>query len=118
MADLATRLSVLDLRPAEASVLLVIDANPNATLSEVGRLLRIASANMAPIVARLEGRDLIEREPVDGRSQALVLTPPGRVLALRIKHVVADHEATLADRIPAEVRDDFLRALRALWTGG
>jgi DNA-binding MarR family transcriptional regulator len=117
MADLANRLSVLDLRPAEATVLLVIDANPNATLSDVGRLLRIASANMAPLIARLEARNLIEREPVDGRSQALMLAPRGRSLTLQIKDVVADHEATLIDRIPAGVRDDFLKTLRAIWTG-
>lgn len=117
MADLADRLAALDLRPTEATILLVIDANPNATLSDVGRLLRIASANMVPLIARLETRSLIDREPMDGRSQALVLAPLGRLLTREIKDVVADHEAALIERIPAHVRDDFLKALRSIWTG-
>jgi DNA-binding MarR family transcriptional regulator len=117
MADLADRLSPLDLRPVEATVLLAIEVNPSATLSEIGRLLRIASANMTPLIARLEGRNLIKREPMDGRSQGLVLAPLGRSLTLQIKDVVADHEATLIARIPAAARGEFLRALRAIWTG-
>ena len=115
MADLADRLGVLDLRPAEATVLLVIEANPSATLSEVGRLLRIASANMTPLIARLEGRNLIEREPMDGRSQGLMLAPLGRSLTRQVKAVVADHEAALIEKIPAATRDEFLRTLRAIW---
>jgi len=117
MADLADRLGVLDLRPAEATVLLVIEANPSATLSEVGRLLRIASANMTPLIARLEGRNLIEREPMDGRSQGLMLAPLGRSLTRQVKAVVADHEAALIEKIPATTRDEFLRTLRAIWAG-
>lgn len=116
MANLADRLSLLDLRPAEATVLLVVDANPSATLSQVGRLLRIASANMTPLIARLESRNLIEREPMDGRSQGLLLAPLGRALTLQIKDVVADHEAALIERIPAAARGEFLMALRAIWT--
>jgi DNA-binding MarR family transcriptional regulator len=117
MADLADRLSVLDLRPAEATVLLVIDANPGATLSEVGRLLRIASANMTPLIARLEARNLIEREPMDGRSQGLMLARLGRSLTVRVKAVVADHEAALIERIPVTARRELLRTLRAIWSG-
>ena len=117
MADLADRLSLLDLRPAEATVLLVVEVNPSATLSEVGRLLQIASANMTPLIARLEGRNLIEREPMDGRSQGLVLAPLGQSLTLQVKDVVADHEAALIARVPVAMRDEFLGALRAIWAG-
>ena len=77
MARLARRFAALDLRAAEASVLMVIDANPNITQSEIGRLLDIASANMAPLVSRLADRELVERQPVDGRSHGLALTRYG-----------------------------------------
>ena len=115
MADLAKRLKTLDLRPTEATVLLTIDANLNPTLSEVGRLLEIASANMAPLIARLEGRDLIAREPMDGRSHALSLTPAGMETTERIKQIVASHEADLLNKIPPEARSAFLKGLRAIW---
>ena len=61
MARLAQRLEPLGLRPAEATVLMVIGANPGITQSEVGRLLEIASANMAPLTSRLGRRGLIVR---------------------------------------------------------
>jgi DNA-binding MarR family transcriptional regulator len=117
MADLSRSLSALDLRPSEATVLLTIDTNPNATLSDIGRLLEIASANMAPLVARLEARNLIAREPMDGRSHALSLTPRGRTMTNQIRKIVAEHEAALLDKIPAPTRNAFLKSLRAIWKG-
>jgi len=117
MADLSKRLSALDLRPSEATVLLTIDTNPNATLSDIGLLLEIASPNMAPLIARLEGRSLIAREPVDGRSHALSLAPRGRAMTDQIRKIVAEHEAALLDKIPAATRGAFLKGLRAIWKG-
>ena len=115
MTDLAKRLKTLDLRPTEATVLLTIDTNLKPTLSEIGRLLEIASANMAPLIARLEGRDLIRREPMDGRSHALSLTPAGEEMTERIKQIVAGQEADLHSKIPSELRGAFLKALRDIW---
>ena len=43
MAVLARRLAVLELRPTEATVLRLIDANPGIKQSAIGRLLEIAS---------------------------------------------------------------------------
>lgn len=114
MAKLAARLAALDLRPAEATVLLVIGANPAVTQSEVGRLLDIVSANMTPLTARLVERGLVAREPMDGRSQGLRLSEPGRRLAQRARRVVDELEAELMGRIPAAQRAAFLGALTAL----
>lgn len=115
MVELAKRLKALDLRPTEATVLLSIDANPNATPSELGRLLAIASANMAPLIARLEVRKLIEREPMDGRSHALSLTPDGLEIIKQIQRIVTEHETDLLDNIPVSARKAILTGLRAIW---
>jgi len=115
MAALAKDLAKWDLRPSEASVLLVIEANPSITQSEIGRLLDIAGANMAPLIARLSSRELLERRAVDGRSQSLKLTASGRTLTLAARKAMrAQEERTLA-KIPAEHRASFMEALRALW---
>ena len=114
MAKLAAGLSRLDLRPAESTVLLVIGANPGVTQSEVGRLLGIASANMAPLVARLADRGLIVREAVDGRSQGLTLSDAGRRITVKARSVVDELESDLLARIPAAERAAFLRVLFAL----
>src|ERR1700756_4418227 len=92
MQRLAGGLQALDLRPSEASTLLVIEANAGITQSEVGRLLDIAGANMAPLMRRLEERDLIERNPVDGRSQALYLSAAGRAVSAKARKIFRAHE--------------------------
>jgi DNA-binding MarR family transcriptional regulator len=115
MQKLAHGLRRLDLRPAEASVLMVIESNPNISQSEIGRMLDIAGANMAPLVSRLEKRELVERRPVDGRSHGLQLTAAGRALNLRAKKTMQAHEDQLMARIPADTRAAFLTALQALW---
>jgi DNA-binding MarR family transcriptional regulator len=114
MARLAQRLSRLELRPADATVLLVIGANPGVTQSEIGRLLAIASANMAPLAARLADRNLIVREAVDGRSQGLTLSDAGQRIAQKVRSIIDDLEASLLERIPAAERAPFLRVLLAL----
>jgi DNA-binding MarR family transcriptional regulator len=115
MQKLARRLAEFDLRPTDASVLLVIDANPNITQSEIGRMLDIAGANMAPLIARLEKRELVEREPVDGRSHGLTLTEAGRTLGLRARKAMKSQEDELLAKIPASRRSAFLATLHALW---
>jgi DNA-binding MarR family transcriptional regulator len=114
MADVAKQLKTLRLSPTEATVLNVIDANPNANQSDIGRLLDIASANMAPLVSRLVERDLIERRPVDKRSHGLVLSSSGRKLTEKIKRIFAAYEAKLLARIPAAQQEVFMSVMRAL----
>lgn len=117
MAKLAARLAALHLRPSEASVLLVIQANPGITQSEIGRLLDIARANMAPLTARLAARDLIVRESAGGRSHGLTLSDIGRRQARKAQRIVAELESELMGRVPAAQRAAFLRTLKALFSG-
>ncbi len=78
-------------------------------------MLEIAGANMAPLVSRLEKRELMERQPVDGRSHGLELTANGRALLSRAKKVLQSHEGDLLAKIPASYRAAFLTTLQALW---
>lgn len=114
MSRLAARLARLDLRPAEATVLLVIQENPGVKQSEIGRLLGVVSANMAPLVARLADRDLIIRQAVDGRSQGLTLSEAGRRIAQKARGVMDDLEADLLSHIPKADCAAFVRVLHTL----
>jgi DNA-binding MarR family transcriptional regulator len=118
MAKLARRFAAIDLRPTEATVLIIIDANPNITQSEIGKMLDIASANMAPLVSRLADRELVDRQPIDGRSYGLVLTGIGTSATARAKRAVATHEEELLEKIPATQRRALVAALRTLWSEG
>lgn len=114
MAELADRLSTVDLRISDATVLLLVADRADMTSSEIGKVLDIQRANMVPLLNRLEASDLIRREPIDRKSQAIVLTDDGRARLKDVRRITEAFEAGLLARIPREHRDHFVPALRAL----
>ncbi len=71
---------------------------------------------MAPLMRRLQDRELIERNPVDGRSQALYLSAQGRALSTKARRIFRSHEEELLRRIPQADRATFMKNLRALYS--
>jgi DNA-binding MarR family transcriptional regulator len=114
-AELSATLAPFDLRIAELSVLLLIEANPGITQSALGRALDIQRANMTPLTARLGERGLIERQQVDGRSQGLALTHPGKSLTSKAQVAINAFEEALTARVPAVHRAHLIPVLKALW---
>ena len=114
MAEFGEALAALDLRVAEASVLLVIDLNPGATQSEVGKLLGIQRANMAPLVTALEAKGLLVRADTDGRAQPLSVTAEGKAMAARVRAIAEAQERRIAAAIDAEGLAALTLALRRL----
>jgi DNA-binding MarR family transcriptional regulator len=115
IAELNERLAPLELRHADVALLMLIESSPGITQSQAGRVLDIQRANMAPFVARLEARGVLQRRQVDGRSQALDLSGRGRMLLARARRVVEAHEAALLERVPVKLRPMVLSVLTALW---
>lgn len=115
LGELNQQLAPLDLRHSDVAFLLIIAHAGSISQSEAGRLLQIKRANMVPLVARLESRQLIERSRVDGRSQALSLTPAGISLVDSARRIIEDYETALLERVPAEWRHLVLPILMALW---
>ena len=115
MGELARRLGTIDLRIAEASVLLLVDRREDATASEIGRVLDIQRANMVPLLSRLEDAGLIERKPIDGKSQAVLLTTLGHERRAQADAITTAFEDDLLARIAPEHRDHLVPALGALW---
>lgn len=115
MADLAESLAELDLKPAQASILALIKANPAITQTEIGRMLAIQRANMVPLIASLMTRKLIARHATDGRSHALHLTSAGRALAAKADDRIQAHEDRFFRGLPVSERSRLLSRLRAIW---
>ena len=113
--ELAVRLADLDLRQADASALLLIEANPDITASALGRQLDIQRANMVPLLKRLEAAGLIERSAIDGKSQGLSLTAKGEKRCAQALAVIEQFESELVARVPQAHRDHLLPALISLW---
>jgi len=107
----------LKLRPAEYSVLVLIDDNPGRKQTEIAEVLGIKRANFVTLVHGLEQRGLVERIPSleDKRANALHLTEAGQDFLRMAK---ARHGA-LEDEIVAqlggpEARAQFLALLDKL----
>ncbi len=114
-AELSARLGEMGLRQVDASLLFLIGANPDVTASALGRQLDIQRANMVPLLKRLEDAGLITRNPLDGKSQGLMLTAKGAESRSQAHGIVESFETELLDRIPSQHRDHLLPALDALW---
>lgn len=115
MAKFNERLSAEGVRVTEGSVLMLIAERKGLTSSEIGKVLDVQRANMAPLLNRMEAAGWIVREPIDRKSSAIVLTEVGRAKAGRIRSVTETFEAELIARVPAEHRDHLIPALNALW---
>jgi DNA-binding MarR family transcriptional regulator len=112
MAALAKRLEEFELTPTEGSVLVIIASNPGIIQREIGQMLGIASANMTPLVSRLEERELIKRLPVDKRSFGLRTTRRGATIAERAYAAMQAQEAALIEAVNAKNRTAFLQTLQ------
>ena len=114
MAELAARLDVLGLRISDATVLLLVADRRDMTSSEIGKVLDIKRANMVPLLGRMEAAGLIERMPIDRKSQAILLSQFGQKRLNQVRELTAQFERDLLARIPEEHRDHFVPALQAL----
>ena len=114
MTDLGSRLQAIELRPVEASILTLIDANPGCTQSDLGRSLGIQRANMVPLMVGLTNAGLVDRAPVGGRSQALRLTRVGMERLETVRAIIEAHEARFRRLFTPELRDSVLEVLRSI----
>jgi DNA-binding MarR family transcriptional regulator len=103
--DFAQTLSQFDLSPGRFGVLVLIEANPGLNQGQLAAASRLDRSTMVSVIDYLEGRGLVVRKPspTDRRTNALWLTPKGKVLVGQMKQLIAQHEErVLADLSAAE----------------
>jgi len=115
MADFTEALAPLNLKPAEASVLYAVGATTGLTQSDIGKMLGIQRANMAPLIAGLIKRGLIERDRVDGRSHALRLSQTGQIARAAAWAANQAHEDRIFGPLSPQARSQMAAQLRGLW---
>ena len=106
-------------RPAQFSVLAILERNPGLKQSEVASVLGIKRTNFVVLLNELERRGLAERRPAEGdrRSYALCLTDKGVALLRRLKRMVAVHERRVTAHLGAADRKQLFRLLHRLADG-
>src|SRR5271166_2659165 len=118
--DFFSAFEAYDNRPAQYSILTVIECNPGLKQSEVSEALGIQRTNFVAMIDELQRRGLVRRGPApnDRRSYALVLTEKGRRLMSELHEVAERHEQRIADTLGADARERMFAELKTLATMG
>ena len=111
-ANLAARLSPLDLTPSQATVLARLLERGELSQNLLGRLVAMESANIRDVVLRLRRRRLIaaKKSKEDARVVLLSLTPAGLELARSLIPISIESVGATLEALSAHER----RALRQL----
>lgn len=117
--DFIRTLTPLEIRPAQYSALLVIEANPGLTQMALSHALAIERARLVHVLNGLEARGLVRRvvSATDRRSHALHLTGDGRKMLARIKALASQHEGHVAERLGVRQHKRLLRLLAPFASG-
>jgi len=112
--DFIQKLGALKVRPAQYSVLLIIEANPGRSQAAIGQTLGIERARLTRLLQELERRKWIARvaSASDARSRCLHLTADGEKALAKIKDLAERHEALLADRLGHKLHTQLMDSLR------
>lgn len=113
--DFFETFSKVNVRPAQFSVLVVIDRNPGLKQTQIADALGIKRTNFVSLVDGLERRGLAERRTSDHdrRSSALYLTDAGKALVRKLRRMVEVHDR----RVTARIGEDGHRQLMTLLRG-
>jgi DNA-binding MarR family transcriptional regulator len=117
--DFIRTLAEVDIRPAQYSVLLVIEANVGLSQSALAQTLGIERARLVHLLDGLEARSLAQRarSKSDRRSHTLTLTAQGRSALARIKVLADEHEERLAQKVGVRNHKKLLRLLAGFACG-
>jgi DNA-binding MarR family transcriptional regulator len=117
--DFFSSFAPFDIRPAQFSVLTVIERNPGLTQSQVAEALGIKRTNFVGMLDALEGRGLTERRQAarDKRSYALYLTAEGTNLMRKLKPVLKAHESRMVALVGEDGRDRLMELLHEVADG-
>ena len=112
--DFIQTLAPMKVRPAQYSVLLIIEANPGRSQAAIGQTLGIERARLARLLHELERRKWISRHASgsDARSHSLHLTADGEKALAKIKSLAEQHEARLAERVGSKRHTQLMDLLR------
>ncbi len=117
--DFIRTLAKVDVRPAQYSVLLLIEANAGLSQATLAQTLGIERARLVRLLDGLEARRFVQRRRSrsDRRSHILSLTAQGRGALGQIKRMADEHEQRLARKVGIRHRKTLLRLL-SVFAGG
>ncbi len=111
------RMGKYDLRAVDFSVLSLLKANPNITQKRLSKAINVSPPNLANLLDGLEGRGLLmrQRNPLDKRSQTLILTPEGLRLCAKAEKTASELETEATSALTDEERNQLLGLMQKVF---
>jgi DNA-binding MarR family transcriptional regulator len=111
------RMKQFELRAVDFSVLSLLNANPNITQKRLSKAVNVSPPNLAILLDRLEERGLVmrQRNPLDKRSQTLVLTIVGSKLCAEAEKTVTELELKATSMLSTKERADLVKLLQKIF---
>jgi DNA-binding MarR family transcriptional regulator len=111
--NFAESVGASELTPGQFGVLVVIDANPGLSQTQLGNALGIDRSTVVAVIDRLEARGLVARQPApnDRRSHALHLSDGGKTTLRRLTERVRTHEREIARHLSADEQAHLIELL-------
>jgi DNA-binding MarR family transcriptional regulator len=111
------RMAKYELRAVDFSVLSLLKANPNITQKRLSQAVNVSPPNLANLLDKLEERGLVlrQRNPLDKRSQTLVLTAEGLQLCNKAEKTTADLENDATAMLSEQERAQLLNLLQKIF---
>jgi DNA-binding MarR family transcriptional regulator len=114
--NFSKRMAKYRLTPVEYTILVLLKTNPNINQKRLSKAINVSPPNMATLLDRLEARELLSRQrnPLDKRSQTLVLTAEGLRLCARAEKAVEELEVDVTSALTEAERVELLRLLHKM----
>ncbi|MGH3158256.1 MAG: MarR family winged helix-turn-helix transcriptional regulator [Streptosporangiaceae bacterium] len=115
----ASGLAPLGISGQEAAVLRAIDCPDPLSQGDVARRMRVDRTTMVALIDELEHKGLAQRrqDALDRRKNVVELTGAGRDAVGRANQAADEAERIFLSPLPADERERFMVALRALLSG-
>lgn len=111
------RMEKYQLRAVDFTVLSLLSANPNITQKRLSKAVNVSPPNLAILLDRLETRGLVmrQRNPLDKRSQTLVLTSEGAKLCAKAEKTVTELELEATSMLSDKERALLVQLLQKIF---
>ncbi len=114
--DFHRHFAPFEIRPAQYSMLTIIEHNPGLSQTELANALGIKKTNLVAMVDALQRRKLLRREarPQDRRSYALYLTAQGQALIAELHRVAVEQERRIMALVGEGTHRELFLTLRKI----
>jgi DNA-binding MarR family transcriptional regulator len=114
------KMKKFELRAVDFTVLSLLNANPNITQKRLSKAVNVSPPNLAILLDRLETRGLLmrQRNPLDKRSQTLVLTAEGTKLCIKAEKTVVELEQNATAMLTDAERTQLVQLLQKVFLDG